>query len=62
MIICQILVVLVVWLLGAAGLRQAFDGREAHEPYGFWGVLLTIVMTMALFFLFAGAGAFSKLF
>lgn len=59
--ICQYLI-LIIQILGFFwSLNADFNGRPAREPYGFDGAIATIVISVAIFFLYWGAGAFSTL-
>lgn len=57
---CQILVVLLLGMGFFHGLYEDFEGRKAHEPWGFSGAIVTIVVTAVVVVLYACAGLFSE--
>lgn len=57
------LVILILLILSAfRSLYQDFNGAKAHEPYGFTGAVITVLITALIAWLYWKAGAFSLLF
>jgi len=58
----QIFIIVLLAFGFLMNLHYDINGRKAHEPWGYVGVLITIFGTAAIAFVYWKAGAFSLIF
>ena len=59
---CQILLLVLIGGTLLRGLWQDLHGIKAHPPFGFSGVIVTLIAAGLLFLVYWGAGALSLIF
>jgi hypothetical protein len=59
---CQVLMAVLLVIAVLKGLWQDVHGIPKHEPYGYSGIIITLITAGVFVWIYHTAGAFSELF